>query len=229
MPTLPQRPRKEIRVGVFFLIIFSAARSARPAHTLLRHKSDSSQPRRKQKWVFLGVFTSSPVKPGVPKRGVEAAKPQTSPQDPAQVFAESISGMVGMGSILELSPVLQHPIVEVNHQQQWLYSRSCTALYRALQLVGAIIKSQVRCKADFFLRGPGPSTDEMTFNNAKHSRRGPVSAPNRYKKACEVLGCHERLSALQTMIERVEICFVCFSLTPGLQSRKMRTSCTHVN
>lgn len=115
VPTLPQCPQNEITVVFFFFLIifFSAAKCAHPTHTLLSHKSDLSQPRRKQKWVFLWVFTGSAVKPGVPERGVEAAKPQTSLQDPAQVFLESITSTVGMGSIFALSSVLQHPIATV--------------------------------------------------------------------------------------------------------------------
>lgn len=67
-------------------------------------------------WVFLWVFISSAVKPGVPKHGIEVSNPQISQQDPAQGFLKSISGTVGMGSILGLSPVFQHPVVEVNQQ-----------------------------------------------------------------------------------------------------------------
>lgn len=114
----PSTLRKKLQwVSFYFLLIFfSAAKSICPAHTLLLHKSHLSQPHRKLMWVYLWVFSSSAVKPGAPKHGIEASNPQISPQDPAQVFLERISEMVGIGSILRLIPVFQHPIVEVNQQ-----------------------------------------------------------------------------------------------------------------
>lgn len=196
-----------------------------------RTKATRASPAENKSGFYSGFSPAVQLSPVFPSVALGQPSPKHPPQDPAQVFLESISGMLGMGSILELSPVLQHPVVEVNHQPQWLYSKSCPALCRALQLVGAIVKSQVRCKADFFffyaILAPAQTRWHLTTQNAQEGAL--VSAPNRYKKAWEVLGCRERLSALQTMIKRVEICFVCFSLTPGLQSRKMRTSCTHVN
>lgn len=179
-------------------------------------------------WVFLWVFISSAVKPGVPKHGIEVSNPQISPQDPAQGFLKSISGTVGMWSILGLSPVFQHPVVEVNQQHIGCTPEVVPLFIGLCDLLVWLLKARSAAKL-IFLMHSCPRADEMTFNNTKRSGRGPVSAPDRYRNAWEVLGCREQLSALQTMIERVEIRFVCFSLTPGLQSRKMRTSCTHVN
>lgn len=120
--------RKKLWCFFILVILFCCHKFTPCTHIALAQKQLEPAPLKTKVGFSLG-FHHGAVKPSVPECGIEAAKPQTPSRDPAQVFLESISGTLGICSILGLSPVLQHPIRAVNHQ---LHSRSCPALYRTL-------------------------------------------------------------------------------------------------